>query len=760
MKFIFICVCFFVGVQYLSAQGNIGIGTNTPHPSAILDVRSNNKGILIPRISAASRTSMQSVAKGILVYDTTYSSFYFYDGGRWRAIHEQNTDSLLNDYISSPAVIENMSANGNSSARSGVLYDNGGPAGNYPPNSEHSYTINKGLEGRTRYQFGYKVVIDSFSTESPYDSLEIYPTLDYSNKKLFHGNQTGTFYFFCGPDQLVFRFRSNNVVQQAGFKIRWSRIFADSSFNENPPLYGWYFNPARIAIRGGVNVENDWIADSLGAFSFGYGVGNKVTGSASVAWGNSNLVRGNSSFAAGQNNVMSAETNYAFGRENFVNGIGAMAVGSYNTAAGDFSFAAGEGSRALSRHSVAIGEGATASDYVAVAIGNHVTAGGWNSAAFGSYSTASGAGSFTAGSENQATALFSAAIGLSTRASGNAAISLNRGTWANGVASIAVGDSSIANGPRSFAAGYKSIAGSDASIALGYNVNAGGTFGAFATGYQTRAAGTSSFAANYRTVAGGYYSFATGQDCLANGNVSTSIGFNNNVSGFGAIAVGSHSIVSGNWSNSYGNGFNISGIYSTGLGTKMTIPAHASGSMGLGDLELSNNLVDNTVIDIPNQLVARFRGGYFFISTANAPDGTETNRRGVKLDPGQNSWSAISDFRQKENFEDINGETILQKIAKIKLTTWNYIGQDPKVFRHYGPMAQDFYNAFGKDKHGTIGCDTLINQQDFLGVSFVAIQALEKRTAEYAEQIKWLKQELEALKQNNELLLKKLKASQ
>ena len=43
-------------------------------------------------------------------------------------------------------------------------------------------------------------------------------------------------------------------------------------------------------------------------------------------------------------------------------------------------------------------------------------------------------------------------------------------------------------------------------------------------------------------------------------------------------------------------------------------------------------------------------------------------------------------------------------------------------------MAQDFYAAFGKDSLGYIGCDTLINQQDFLGVNLIAIQALEKRT--------------------------------
>lgn len=45
-------------------------------------------------------------------------------------------------------------------------------------------------------------------------------------------------------------------------------------------------------------------------------------------------------------------------------------------------------------------------------------------------------------------------------------------------------------------------------------------------------------------------------------------------------------------------------------------------------------------------------------------------------------------------------------------------------------MAQDFYAAFGKDSYGTIGCDTLINQADFDGINFTAIQALVKRTNE------------------------------
>jgi hypothetical protein len=58
-------------------------------------------------------------------------------------------------------------------------------------------------------------------------------------------------------------------------------------------------------------------------------------------------------------------------------------------------------------------------------------------------------------------------------------------------------------------------------------------------------------------------------------------------------------------------------------------------------------------------------------------------------------------------------------------------------------MAQDFYKAFGKDGLGEIGCDTLINQQDFLGVSFIAIQALEKRTADLLKENEALKATLQ-----------------
>jgi hypothetical protein len=64
-------------------------------------------------------------------------------------------------------------------------------------------------------------------------------------------------------------------------------------------------------------------------------------------------------------------------------------------------------------------------------------------------------------------------------------------------------------------------------------------------------------------------------------------------------------------------------------------------------------------------------------------------------------------------------------------------------------MAQDFYAAFGKDNYGTVGNDTTISQADMEGVSFVAIQALVKRTEQILNKNEKMQQEIDALKAEN-----------
>ena len=62
------------------AQGvGIGTGSTAPAATAMLEVASTSKGLLIPRLTAAQRTAISSPAQGLLVYQTdgTQPGFYY-----------------------------------------------------------------------------------------------------------------------------------------------------------------------------------------------------------------------------------------------------------------------------------------------------------------------------------------------------------------------------------------------------------------------------------------------------------------------------------------------------------------------------------------------------------------------------------------------------------------------------------------------------------------------------------------------------------
>jgi hypothetical protein len=51
--------------------GNIGIGTNTPNTSAILDLSSTTNGFLMPRMLSSERDAIVSPAKGLMIYNSS-----------------------------------------------------------------------------------------------------------------------------------------------------------------------------------------------------------------------------------------------------------------------------------------------------------------------------------------------------------------------------------------------------------------------------------------------------------------------------------------------------------------------------------------------------------------------------------------------------------------------------------------------------------------------------------------------------------------
>ncbi|MGQ9621222.1 MAG: hypothetical protein ACUVTX_09610, partial [Bacteroidales bacterium] len=70
----------------LSGQG-VGISevTITPDASSILELRSVQRGLLVPRMTTLQRLAIASPAQGLMVYDTDTQSFWYYDNF-WRTV--------------------------------------------------------------------------------------------------------------------------------------------------------------------------------------------------------------------------------------------------------------------------------------------------------------------------------------------------------------------------------------------------------------------------------------------------------------------------------------------------------------------------------------------------------------------------------------------------------------------------------------------------------------------------------------------------
>lgn len=84
--------------------------------------------------------------------------------------------------------------------------------------------------------------------------------------------------------------------------------------------------------------------------------------------------------------------------------------------------------------------------------------------------------------------------------------------------------------------------------------------------------------------------------------------------------------------------------------------------------------------------------------------------------------SYTSDRGAKTNFRSVNALSILEKVAAMPISRWNY-KSDAASIAHIGPMAQDFHAAFGLNGSD----DTHINTVDAQGIALAAIQGLNQK---------------------------------
>jgi hypothetical protein len=297
---------------------------------------------------------------------------------------------------------------------------------------------------------------------------------------------------------------------------------------------------------------------------------------------------------------------------------------------------------------------------------------------------------------------------------------------------------------------------------------------------------------SFVTVGGGYGNTASGYASAISGGVyGTASGFNSAISGgYGNTASNFASAIPGGYGNSASGQFSAvaggnlntaSGDYSFVAGgntnTASGANSFAAGYKANANMDGSIVFATGNVNPWPAYATNRFEifatGGFCF-------DGNETpgvdfvcfsafgnqlisTATGAYLSYPGGIWTNASDRNLKTGFTPIDEQAVLNKVAAMPIQQWKY-KLEPDGKKHIGPMAQDFYAAFGlgdDDKHiGTI---------DESGVALAAIQGLNQKLEEELRQkdaqlsaqqhrIEAQQQQLEALQNEMRAIMGRLQA--
>jgi hypothetical protein len=259
----------------------------------------------------------------------------------------------------------------------------------------------------------------------------------------------------------------------------------------------------------------------------------------------------------------------------------------------------------------------------------------------------------------------------------------------SGASAVVAGTNNVASG------GWTFIGAGRDNTASGLRSTVGG-------GDTNTASGFSS------TVAGGYQNTASGAGSTVAGNTNTASGPSSTVAGgIDNTASGSVSTVAGGSSNT------ASGDFSFAAGS--LAQATEDGSFVWGDFTATD-----LTSPAANTFTVRASGG-IWLGTTSSPSVTaghfiDTSTGGYLSSAG--AWTNASDRTLKHDFRPVDKRSVLERVARMPIPSWSYKAEKPSV-RHLGPMAQDFYAAFGlglDDKH--------ITTIDEGGVALAAIQGL------------------------------------
>ncbi len=105
MKYKLVLIVFLMFLINSKSNAQLGIGTNAPNSSAMLDVSTTNKGLLIPRMTNAQKIAISNPATGLTVYCTDCENgglINIFNGTNWVKLdgNASNTPAITTTSIS------------------------------------------------------------------------------------------------------------------------------------------------------------------------------------------------------------------------------------------------------------------------------------------------------------------------------------------------------------------------------------------------------------------------------------------------------------------------------------------------------------------------------------------------------------------------------------------------------------------------------------------------------------------------------------
>jgi hypothetical protein len=296
--------------------------------------------------------------------------------------------------------------------------------------------------------------------------------------------------------------------------------------------------------------------------------------------------------------------------------------------------------------------------------------------------------------------------GLGNTASGEASTAMGRSATASGFISTALGQSTSASGFISTAMGLGAVASGDNSTAMGWNATANGNV---------------STAMGFGTTASGWYSTAMGRNCTANGDCSTATGRQAKALHDGTFVWADNQVA--DFASTGNNQFCIraSGGVQLNTDTSFFFGSQTRQMLNLYGTAYAIGVQGGTEYFRSDGEFKWYRGGVHSDTLGDPGSGGTT---AMSLNTGglfvNGTFVSASDRNLKENFKPVSAPEVLEKVVALPLSRWNY--RDDTASEHLGPMAQDFYAAFGvgpDDKH--------IATVDESGVALAAIQGLNEK---------------------------------